>query len=140
MTEIRRADRIARLLLAEIAQLVHREVGDPRVHDVTITKVDVTDDLRQATVWFTPLGGLGDEKRIAELQAGLDKARPFVQGRVGRNVRLRVTPRLRFLYDAGVDNLVRMHDVLGGLRTDGAMGEAAPSAPPAEEDDDGTSS
>ncbi len=142
MPEIRRADRVARLLLAEIAQLVYRDVRDPRVHDVTITRVDVTDDLRQATVWFTPLGGLGDEKRIAELQAGLDKAKLYVQGKVGRNLRLRVTPRLRFLYDAGVDNLVRMHEVLGGLRSGGAMGEEAAEAPDAQgegEDDDGSS-
>jgi ribosome-binding factor A len=139
MTEIRRADRVARLLLAEISQLVYRDVRDPRVRNVTITRVDVTDDLRQATVWFTPLGGLGDEKRIAELQAGLDKAKLFVQGKVGRNLRLRVTPRLKFLYDAGVDNLVRMHEVLGGLRSDGAMGEDAAETPSAEEDDDGSS-
>ena len=139
MPEIRRADRVARLLLAEISQLVRRDVRDPRVRDVTITRVDLTDDLRQATVWFTPLGGLGDEGRIAELQAGLDKAKLFVQGKVGRNLRLRVTPRLRFLYDAGVDNLVRMHEVLGGLRSEGAMGEDASTAPDAQEDDDGSS-
>lgn len=139
MPEIRRADRVARLLLAEISQLVRRDVRDPRVRDVTITRVDVTDDLRQATVWFTPLGGLGDEKRINELQAGLDKARLFVQGKVGRNLRLRVTPRLRFLYDAGVDNLVRMHEVLGGLRSEGAMGDEAPDAQGAGEGDDGSS-
>ncbi len=140
MPEIRRADRVARLLLAEISQLVRRDVRDPRVRDVTITRVDLTDDLRQATVWFTPLGGLGDEKRIAELQEGLDKAKLYVQGKVGRNLRLRVTPRLRFLYDAGVDNLVRMHEVLGGLRSEGAMGEdAAPEAQSAEEGDDGSS-
>jgi len=140
MPEIRRADRVARLLLAEISQLVRRDVRDPRVRDVTITRVDLTDDLRQATVWFTPLGGLGDEKRIAELQEGLDKAKLYVQGKVGRNLRLRVTPRLRFLYDAGVDNLVRMREVLGGLRSEGAMGEdAAPEAQSAEEGDDGSS-
>ena len=129
MPEIRRADRVARLLLAEISQLVRRDVRDPRVRDVTITRVDLTDDLRQATVWFTPLGGLGDEKRIAELQEGLDKAKLYVQGKVGRNLRLRVT-----------DDLVRMHEVLGGLRSEGAMGEdAAPEAQSAEEGDDGSS-
>lgn len=134
MAEIRRADRVARLLLTELAELVRREVRDPRVSNVTITRVEVTDDLRNATAWFTPFGGLGDEARIAELSAGLEKAAPFLQGRLGRNLRLRSTPRLKFLYDAGVDNLVRMHEVLGGLRAAGEMGEE-PTPP---EEDDGT--
>jgi len=138
LPEIRRADRVARLLLTELAQLVRREVRDPRVTNVTITRVTVTDDLRQATAWFTPLGGLGDEDRIKELSAGLSKAAPFLQGRLGRNLRLRSTPRLRFLYDAGVDNLVRMHETLGALRDAGEMGTDAPAAPVAAEDDDGS--
>ena len=139
MPEIRRADRVARLLLTELAELVRRDVRDPRVKMVTITRVTLTDDLRQATVWFTPLGGLGDEKRIAELSVGLTNAAPFLQSRIGRNLSLRVTPRLKFIYDAGVDNLVRMHEMLGDLRATGAMGEPQADAPP-EEDDDGSPS
>jgi ribosome-binding factor A len=115
LTEYRRADRVARSLQDELSGLIRREVRDPRVGDVTITRVDLSGDLREATVWFTPLGGLEDTARIKELEAGLKKAASFLQGKAGRALRLRSTPRLRFRYDTGVENLVHMHEVMQGL-------------------------
>jgi len=115
LTEYRRADRVARSLQDELSGLIRRDVRDPRVRDVTITRVELSGDLREATVYFTPLGALEDEARIKELGAGLRKAAPFLQGRAGRALRLRNTPRLRFRYDSGVENLVHMHEVMHGL-------------------------
>ena len=100
------------------------------MRDVTITRVELSGDLREATVWFTPLGRLEDAQRIEELQAGLRKAASFLQGKAGRALRLRNTPRLRFRYDTGVENLVHMHEVMQGL--------VPPETPSADEDaDDG---
>ncbi len=126
---IRRADRVARELQRELSELIRREVKDPRVGFATISKVELTDDLREATVHVMPLGNVGDEERAKELLEGLRAASGFLQGKAGRNLRLRRTPRLRFIYDAGLENLVRMHDVIEELRADGAMGA------PDEEDD-----
>lgn len=104
------------------------------MRDVTVTRVELSGDLREATVWFTPLGALGDEQRIAELTAGLKKAAPFLQGRAGRALSLRNTPRLRFRYDSGVANLVHMHEVMATLDT----GPAEPETPAEDtEVDDG---
>lgn len=104
---------------------------DPRVRDVTLTRVEMTEDLREATVFFTPLGRLGDASRAEELRKGLSRAAAFLQGKVGRSLRLRNTPRLTFRYDKGVDNLAHMHDVLS------ALGADAPREADGDEPDDG---
>ncbi len=114
MTILRRGDRVAREIRDELCRLVRDEIRDPRVRDITITRVEVTDDLREARAYFVPLGGVGNSERIGELEKGLSAALPFLQRKTGRNLRLRYTPRLRFLYDKGVDNLVRVHDLLEG--------------------------
>ncbi len=105
---------MAREIRDELCRLVRDEIRDPRVRDITITRVEVTDDLREARAYFVPLGGVGNSERIGELEKGLSAALPFLQRKTGRNLRLRYTPRLRFLYDKGVDNLVRVHDLLEG--------------------------
>ncbi len=89
------------------------------MRDVTITRVELSNDLREGTVWFVPLGAVDDSDRIAELKTGLDKASRFLQGEVGRKLRLRNTPRLRFEYDKGMNNLVQVHELLAGLNAPG---------------------
>ncbi len=111
----RRADRVARELQKELADLVRREVKDPRVQAVTFTRVECSPDLRSAKVFFVPLGKVGQEQAARELGEGLRKAAPFLQGRIGRKLRLRSTPRLTFLYDSGVENLLRIHDLSSKL-------------------------
>ncbi len=129
---------MSRSLQDELSSLIRREVRDPRVKDVTLTRIDMSPDLREATVWFTPLGGIDDGERVAELEAGLAKAAPFLQGRTGRALRLRHTPRLRFRYDKGVANLVHMHELMATMQTPpGDASDADADSGDAEESDDG---
>ena len=115
MATLRRADRVAREIQAELSRLAQRELKDPRVQEVTFTRVEVSEDLREARVFFVPLGAIGETDRIGELQQGLRGAAAFLQRKLGRNLRLRFTPRLQFRYDVGVDNLVGIHDLMSGL-------------------------
>jgi len=130
MSTIRRADRVAREIQAELSRLAQRELKDPRVQDVTFTRVELSEDLREARVFFVPLGGIGETDRITALEKGLRGATAFLQRKLGRNLRLRFTPRLSFRYDVGVDNLVGIHDLMQGLNQD-PVGEAPP--PPGAE-------
>ena len=127
MSTLRRADRVAREIQRELSRLVQREVRDPRLSQVTFTRVELTDDLKEARVAFVPLGGTGSAERIAELQAGLDKARGWLQRKVGAGLRLRNTPRLRFGYDRGMENLVRIHEVIQGLQGPGESDSSEPA-------------
>lgn len=72
------------------------ELKDPRIGFVTVTGVDVTRDLRRATVFYTVLG---DEKQGRATAAGLRSATPHLRQAVGRQVRLKVVPELEFRVD-----------------------------------------
>ena len=87
---------MADLIKMEIADLLLKQVRDPRIGSVTITGVKVTDDLKTARVYFVELGK--DECR-PEVKAGLDKATGFLRKQLGSRLQLRLVPELQFSYD-----------------------------------------
>ena len=93
----RRTQRVSELVRGEVAETLRREVSDPRVRLVTITKVDVAPDFSQALVFWSTL----DEKAdVAEIQRGLDAAASFMRGRLAQKSKLKRMPRLVFRHDA----------------------------------------
>jgi ribosome-binding factor A len=105
----RGSPRVARDVRAAIADALSTLVSDPRLTLVTITEVELTPDHEHATIyWSTPDPSLlsDDRRRRAarpsradEVAAALEAATPLLRGAVGRRVRLRVTPELRFRPD-----------------------------------------
>jgi len=96
----RRTERFSDLLLETLSELLLREVKDPRIGTVTLTRVDVGDDLRQARVGYCTLG---DASARAKAQKGLESAARFMQGKVTRLLRLRHAPEIHFEYDDGFE-------------------------------------
>ncbi len=97
----RRGERIASQLLAELANLLRREVTDPRVALVTLVRADVAPDLSHALVFWSALDvdeGASPE-RIEAVQRGLESAAPLLRRRAARALPLRRMPELRFRYD-----------------------------------------
>ena len=80
----------------ELAELLRDEVKDPRIGMVSIGDVEVSRDLSHARVYFSIYG---DEDTIKECKAGLDSAAGFLKGELGRRMKLRAVPSLRFLRD-----------------------------------------
>lgn len=121
----KRNPRVARDVRAAIADALLSDVSDPRLMLVTITDVDVTPDHEHATVyWSTPDPAMMSSDRRAngprpvradEVAAGLDAAAPLLRGAVGRRVRLRVTPELRFRPDPVVEQVERVERLLRGV-------------------------
>jgi len=95
-----RAQRIEQQMLRTLAQLVRREVKDPRVGNVTITAVTLAPDGGSAKVYFLPFG---DQHTPAEVAAGLNSAAGFLRGEVGRDLGLRHAPKLEFEHDANIE-------------------------------------
>ncbi len=104
----RGSPRVARDVRAAIADALGTSVSDPRLTLVTITEVELTPDHEHATIyWSTPDPGiLSDDRRSGarpprpdEVAVALEAAAPMLRGAVGRRVRLRVTPELRFRPD-----------------------------------------
>ena len=119
----RRTDQINDLLRAELSDLLREEVNDPRVHGlVTITRVDVSPDLRQARAYVSVLGS--DDDRRSTMEA-LESARPFVRRELGTRVKLRYTPNLRFVSDTSMEEAQEMTDLL--RQTAAERGETLPA-------------
>lgn len=108
-----RPERIADLVRHELAQLLEREVKDPRIGFVTITGVRVSPDMGTARVGVTILG---DEEKQAESLKGLSAAAGFLRSELARRLQLRRTPALRFELDEMVASERRIEELLAQLR------------------------
>jgi len=120
--------RIARLneqMKREISGILLREVQDPRVGMPTVTGVAVTPDLFFASVYVRPDPTLGDDPERAFLD-GLAMAAPFIRRELGRTLKVRRVPELRFEEDRTLDQARRIEEILRGVRADDPSGAAAP--------------
>src|SRR6187399_720539 len=88
---------------------------DPRIGFVTVTGVDTTPDLRQATVYVSVLGS---ERKRERTLAGLEAAHGVLQRQIASELRLKRTPQLTFQYDPSVERGVRMSKLIDELVTD----------------------
>jgi len=104
-----RSDRVGDLLVELIAELLRKEIRDPRLGAVTITAAKVTKDLRHARIYFSLWGGRKDKKDVL---AGLERATGFIRSKVGKQLNLRFVPTLEFLYDETADEAQRIEDLL----------------------------
>ena len=111
----RRAERVGALLRQAIAGLLQRETKDPRLAQVIVTDVDLSSDLRHARILYRVLDGVADPARV---QTALERAAGFLQGAIGRELRLRYTPELRFEFDPNPDRIKRLEELLADTRGD----------------------
>jgi ribosome-binding factor A len=100
--EYSRTQRIGDQMQRELAQLIHREIKDPRVGLVTITAVDVSRDLSHAKIFITVMGREDDEDVVAQSMKVLKDASGFLRMQLGKAMKLRTVPNLSFSYDASV--------------------------------------
>ena len=127
--------RLARLneqLRRELSDLIRKEVRDPRVGQVTITGVDIARDLGSAKVYVRTPGT--PEERDATL-VGLRAAAPFLRTTLGRTLRVRRVPELRFRADRSYEHAQRIEQVLSEVaRPDDSADVDVPEGSDAEEE------
>ena len=116
-----------------VAETLETRVKDPRLGFVTITDARVTNDLREATVFYTVLG---TEEEKAGTAAALESAKGVLRSEVGRQTGVRHTPSLAFVADAVPDNARHIDDLLArAAATDAAVAAASAGAAYAGEAD-----
>ena len=104
-----RPQKVADLVQRELADLLRREVRDPRMGMVTLTAVDVSPDLSHAKVFFTLL----EKEQKEETSRTLQRAAGFLRSQLAHRMKMYTTPELRFVYDESVergDQLSRLID------------------------------
>jgi ribosome-binding factor A len=112
MSQGSRPERVADQLRSELAMMLTREVHDPGLGFVTLTRVSVSPDLQQARVSYTVLG---DDKARASSAKALERAAPFLRRQIGQRLRLKRAPELRFVYDEAVAGQDRIERLLNEL-------------------------
>jgi ribosome-binding factor A len=108
-----RLQRIADRVRQELAELLIREVNDPRLKNIFITDVKIDKELAFADVYFSAIEG---SERADEILAGFESASGFFRRVLASKVELRAFPRLRFHWDPTPENADHIEKVLAGLR------------------------
>ncbi|MGV0800565.1 30S ribosome-binding factor RbfA, partial [Mycolicibacterium elephantis] len=117
MADPARARRLAKRILTIVASAIEYEIKDPRLAGVTITDAKVTNDLHDATLYYTVMGRtIDDEPDYAGAAAALDKAKGVLRSKVGTATGVRFTPTLAFERDTVPDTAVRMAELLERAR------------------------
>ncbi|SDY70443.1 ribosome-binding factor A [Evansella caseinilytica] len=107
-----RANRVGEQIKKELTEIIQRELKDPRIGFVTVTAVEVTGDLQQATAYITVFG---DEDQRAKTLQGLAKATGFIRSEIGQRIQLRKTPELTFKFDESIERGNRIEELLRKL-------------------------
>lgn len=110
---MRRPERVADILREEISQIVGFELEDPRLTMVTVTDVKISDDLRDARVYFTVSG---DEKEHQAALSALQRAAPYVRKQLGLSLNLPRTPEIHFVRDRIEEQGERVDHLLHGIQ------------------------
>ncbi|MFQ5801663.1 MAG: 30S ribosome-binding factor RbfA [Candidatus Methylomirabilales bacterium] len=115
-----RAARVGDLLKEELSNLLLRNIRDPRIGFLTITEVRVSADLRHARVYFVTHESGEEQQRALK---GLESARGYLRGELGRRLRLRYVPDLSFTVDETLDHSLRIREILKTLETEVKLDE-----------------
>jgi ribosome-binding factor A len=105
----KRVLRVGEALRRELGFILDREVGDPRIGMVTITRVELSDDLRYAKLFVS---FLGDRDEREEALRHLRKARKFLRSQLASRLDLRIVPELTFVLDDSSEQYLRIAEVL----------------------------
>jgi ribosome-binding factor A len=103
----RRPARVADLIRNEVAMLLLMGMKDPRVQNVTLVRVHVTDNLRTARLYYTC-----QKEKEQEVGEGLASASGYIRSHLAKQLQLRFVPELIFAYDASLDEVDRLNELL----------------------------
>lgn len=109
MPSSRRVLKVASAIREVVSMSILTELKDPRIHDVTVTYVEVSPDLRHAKVHVSVMGTETQQNLAVN---ALQHAAGFLQQRIGRRVQTRYTPRLKFVLDKGVKRSIEVAKIL----------------------------
>jgi len=121
-----RAERVSQEIQQQISIMFTREVSDPRLAGVNVTRVEVSGDLRYAKIFVAPIKG--DAEATKEMMTALDNATGFFRRQIGQYLDLRFAPEIRFLLDRAIEKGERFLEVLSQVQVELHAEESPQSA------------
>ncbi|WP_462183239.1 30S ribosome-binding factor RbfA [Pseudoalteromonas maricaloris] len=120
MREFSRTDRVAQQIQKEIAVILQREIKDPRLGMVTVSAVEVSRDSSYAKVFITVLN-TSDEDKTKQSAAILNEATGYIRSLLGKRIRARIMPELKFVIDNSLMEGMRISNLVDSvIREDNA--------------------
>ncbi len=107
-----RKARLGSLIQEEISDLLHREIKDPRLEMVSITEVDVSEDLKTAKIYYCLYG---DATKKEEAKIGFESAHGFIKRELIKRLSIKRVPDLLFIFDNSFDNADRINQILSRI-------------------------
>ena len=108
-----RAERLAGLIKEELGKLLQKEIKDPRIGFVSITKVKVSRDRSHAKVYVSIFGDKPDRESWR-----LESAKGFIRGELGKRIRIRHTPEIQFIVDSSMEESERIFSLLDEISSE----------------------
>ncbi len=105
-------EKLSRKIQRDISDIIHREMNDPRIAFASITRIDLTRDLKFAKVWVSVMGERSAQSRVMN---ALEHAKGFIQSEVARRLHTRQTPILTFHPDKGIEQSIRISQILSDV-------------------------
>lgn len=109
-----RSERVAEEIRKEVATMLFGEIHDPRIGFVTITKVQVSKDLRQAKVYYSIIGS--DEEK-EKTMTGLQSSSGYMRREIGKRLKLRYFPELTFKFDDSLEYASRIEKIIKEIKS-----------------------
>lgn len=112
MASQRSVDRIASWIQKKVATMLIRDLKDPRSGFLTVTRVEVSKDIENCTIYYSVLG---DDKARRNAARMLESAAPFVQREVAQGLKTRVAPKVLFKFDETIDKSLELDQVFSRI-------------------------
>jgi len=114
-----RAFRLAESIKEDVSRIIRDDIKDPRLGFVTVTDVEVADDLRYARIFVSILGNDEDRKNSMDV---LSRASGYVRGEIGKLLRIRYIPEISFKFDQSIENGAHISKLLREVAVKGDPG------------------
>ena len=117
-----RPERVQEALRQEVSRIIQNEIKDPRLGFLTITKVELTKDLRYARIYFSVLGESKDKHLALK---GLASAKGYIRGLLSDRIKLRFMPNIEFKIDESLEHTKHIYDLLNKIKKESEDGKSS---------------
>jgi len=108
-----RYERVSEALKKEVSSIIHDELKDPRLGFVTVTRIELTPDLRYAKIFFSVLG---EDEAYKKTKEALDSALGFIRRLIAQRIKLRLVPEIAFKEDRSCEYSIKIQQVLDEIK------------------------
>jgi ribosome-binding factor A len=111
--QFKRSERVSELMREEISSILMRELKDPRIGFITLTRIELSHDLRNAKIFVSIMGGEDEKKNTMK---GLESASGFIKWELRKRLRLKIIPEIIFKIDTSIEHSDKISRILGELK------------------------